>query len=425
MAVWHAPKAWLGGTELSSDVLIHVADGCIERVSTGTASEADHQLAGLVIPGLVSAHSHAFHRALRGRTHEHGGNFWAWRNPMYNVAAGLTPESYEELAADVFREMVSAGITTVGEFHYVHHRPDGTPYDDPNAMAMALIRAASTAGIRLTILDTLYLVADVAGNPLHENQLRFSDGSVGQWITRVHDLVSQVSGANDDPMVNVGVAAHSVRGVDPESIRRVAAYAEDIGVPMHIHVSEQKAENVDCFAEHGKTPIALLGSLDSLRKNVTLIHATHLTHDDMHLIAESGAAVCLCPTTESDLGDGIGPAHELADAGVPLSLGSDSNAVIDVLHEAWRVEQHDRLRLHRRGIHAPAALLTMATTAGMQSLGWPDGGIATGTPADFIAIDPNGWEMAGTGESLAAIVSSATRASVTDVIIGGVRRKGG
>ena len=419
MTAWHAPMAWLGGSGLTSDVVIGVTDGRIRSVGFGTREVADNHLTGIVLPGLVSAHSHAFHRRLRGRTH--GSDFWAWREPMYTIANTLTPESYRDLAAKVFAEMVAAGITAVGEFHYIHHQPNGSPYEEPNAFGLALIDAASEARIRLTLIDTAYLTSDVTGKPVLDEQRRFSDGSIEAWRERVLALSGSV---RNNSMVRIGVAAHSVRGVGAEDMRVVAATAAELDAPLHVHVSEQVAENEVTLADHGTTPIGVLAGVGMLGPNTTLIHATHLTDQDIALIAASGSIVCFCPTTESDLGDGIGPARELADAGVVLCLGSDSNAVIDILREGHRLEQHDRLRLMRRGVHTPQALMEAATVAGMRSIGWNDSGLAVGAPADFIAIDPDSSELVDTGGSLDAIVSAATRASVTDVIVGGVRRKG-
>lgn len=420
MVIWHAAEAWLGGTELTPNVLIHVHDGVIVDVTRGDALRADTTLHGTVLPGLVSAHSHAFHRSLRGRTHDIGGDFWAWRSPMYDLANTLSLDSYRELATQVFSEMVAAGVTTVGEFHYVHHLPNGERYEDPNAMGFALIDAATNAGIRMTLIDTAYLTSDITGAPVSEEQIRFSDRSVHQWQDRVRALAAAVG---SDPMIRIGVAAHSVRGVGGDDLAVVARTAEELSAPLHVHVSEQVAENEACQTQHGITPVELLARAGVLGPNTTLIHGTHLAARDLTLIAEARAIVCFCPTTEADLGDGIGPALELAGAGVPLCLGSDSNAVIDILHEAVRLEQHDRLRLMRRGIHSPESLAVSATNTGMRSLGWPDTGLAKGAPADFISVDVDGSELSGTGGSLGAIMSSATRASVADVVVGGVHRR--
>ncbi len=421
MERWYAERAWLGGLKVTESVVIEVRDGLVDEVIPGAEpSEVDHRLDGIVIPGLVSAHSHAFHRALRGRTGEGAGDFWAWRQPMYEVANRLTPDSYRELAVAVFSEMLSAGITTVGEFHYLHHGKDGRPYNDPNAMGRALSDAARQVGIRLTLLDTAYLTSNVSGAPVLPEQRRFSDGTIEAWAQRVRSLARDVE---NNELLRVGVAAHSVRGVHREDLGAIAQLAREMEAPLHIHVSEQIAENEACFNEHGVTPVQLLAQLDFLGPRVTLIHATHLAPGDIELIASSGTGVCLCPTTEADLGDGIGPAAELALAGVPLSVGSDSNVIIDIIDEARRVEHHDRLRLQRRGIHSPEALLDLATAKGADALGWGGAGrIAKGAPADFIAIDPDSNELAGTDRStITGIVMSGTRASVTDVVVAGRR----
>ncbi|MEZ5174884.1 MAG: formimidoylglutamate deiminase [Acidimicrobiia bacterium] len=417
MVTWHAQQAWLGGTGLESDVAIVTDGGSITEVQPGSVVDADRYLSGVVIPGLVSAHSHAFHRLLRGRTHGARGDFWSWRRSMYELARTLTPESYRELATEVFAEMVDAGVTTVGEFHYLHHRPDGAPYDDPNAVGIALIEAATVAGIRMTLLDTAYLSSDVSGAPPTPDQIRFSDGSIDAWRDRVAMLAAAVA---DREMVRLGVAAHSVRGVPIDDLATVAATAVELDLPFHIHVSEQRAENEACRTHHGLSPVGLLSREGALTPRTTLVHATHLEEGDIELIAAAGSMVCLCPTTEADLGDGIGPAIELASAGVPLCLGSDSNAVIDILREAHRLEHHDRLRLLRRGVHSPSALMAAATTTGMRSLGWSDRGIAAGGVADFVVVDPTSADLRGTGGSIEAIVLSATRASITEVVIGGI-----
>ena len=414
---WHAPFAWTGGSEFASDVLVTVEKGMIVSVDVDRpSSDADTVMHGILIPGLVSAHSHAFHRVLRGRTHDDGGDFWAWRNPMYAIAAYLDPERYRRLATAVFGEMVLAGITTVGEFHYVHHQADGRHYDDPNAMGIALAEAAADAGIRLTLIDTAYLSSEVGGAPVLAKQRRFDDGSVEAWKDRVHSLGAALAGFD---RVQLGVAAHSVRGVPKADIRAVADVASELNAPLHIHASEQPAENAATAAIHGVTPIRLLADEGFLGPRTTLVHATHVTEADIADIASSRSIVCVCPTTEADLGDGIGPSAELAAAGVAMCLGSDSNAVTDILREAWAVEQHDRLRLGRRGIHQPHDLLHMATTVGMRSLGWSDRGLAIGAHADFVIVNPASDEMAGAPRTPAGLMSSATRSSVTDVVVAG------
>ncbi|MCB1246306.1 MAG: formimidoylglutamate deiminase [Acidimicrobiia bacterium] len=421
MQRWFSERAWMGGASFTHDVLVTTDKGRITDLTSGADRSTGRMagvtwLDGVVLPGLVSAHSHAFHRALRGRTHTVGGDFWAWRTPMYTLAGGLDPDKYYRLAVDVFGEMVRSGVTTVGEFHYVHHQPDGRPYDDANAMGLALVAAAQMVGIRLTLIDAAYLASSVDGAPVTTDQRRFSDGSVDAWRSRVEDLASEL---RSHATVTLGLAAHSVRGVPADALVSVAATARDLETPLHIHVSEQPAENTACLETHGMSPVSLLASTGFLGPDTTLVHATHLVEHDLSMVAASGSIVCLCPTTEADLGDGIGPAAEFVAAGVPICLGSDSNAVIDVFREAWAVEQHDRLRLGRRGVHDPAELLTAATSTGMRSLGWSGGGLRVGSEADFIAVSMDSLDLAGTPGDLPSVVSSATRASVTDVVVAG------
>jgi formiminoglutamate deiminase len=420
MERWRAETAWLGGAGLTADITIEVTDSTITHIAVDDTGPWDHHLQGIVIPGTVSAHSHAFHRALRGRTNEGSGDFWSWRAPMYRLANQLTPDTYHALAVAVFTEMVLAGITTVGEFHYLHHDLNAKPYADPNAMGKALVEAARDVGIRLTLIDAAYTTSDVAGAVVTSEQSRFSDRTINEWSERVQALDQDLG---TEEFVRLGVAAHSVRAVAANDLAVIARTAAELDAPLHIHVSEQLAENEACITHHGLTPVQILAREGFLSHHTTLVHATHLLPGDIDEIARSGSGVCLCPTTEADLGDGIGPANELAQVGVPLCLGSDSNATIDIFEEARRVEQYDRLRLKRRGIHRAHNLLIAATANGAHSLGWPGGGrIAVGAPADFVTLDPSTPDLGGTDRrTVAATVMAATRASVTDVVIGGRR----
>lgn len=401
MTDFHAAHAWLGD-RVARDVLIEVTDGVITAV-TPNLPPAGERLPGLVLPGLANGHSHAFHRALRGRTHGRG-SFWTWRDLMYSVAGRLDPDSYFTLARAVYGEMALAGITAVGEFHYLHHGPDGVPYADPNAMGHALIAAAAEAGIRITLLDTLYLSSGVDGAPLEGVQRRFGDGDVDGWATRVAGLTAAPHG-------RVGAAVHSVRAVPARFLPEMAGRG-----PLHVHLSEQRAENEQCLAVHGCTPTELLDRHGLLGPDTTAVHATHLTDGDVKLLGASRTTVCLCPTTERDLADGIGPARRLADAGAPLSLGSDSHAVIDPFEEARGLEMDERLATRRRG-HFPAAELIAAAT-GHAALGWDDAGaIAPGKRADLVAVSLGSVRTAGTEPGQA--VFAATAADVTHVVAGG------
>lgn len=407
--------AWLD-PEVEPGVLVEVADGRISAVRKGVTAPPPGAVAlrGLTLPGLANAHSHAFHRALRGTVQVGSGTFWTWRETMYAVAARLTPDSYHALARAVYAEMALAGITAVGEFHYLHHAPGGTPYADPNAMGEALIAAAADAGIRITLLDTAYLSSGF-GEPPNAHQLRFSDGTAQAWAERAA-LLKPRDG------VRIGAAIHSVRAVPADQLREVAAWAEEREAPLHVHLSEQIAENEACLAAHGCTPTRLLADHGVLGPRTTGVHNTHLTAEDIALLGGSGTGTCMCPTTERDLADGIGPAVGLQRAGSPLSLGSDSHAVIDLLEEARAMELNERLRTRTRGHWTAAALLRAASPDGHAALGWADAGrLAPGALADFATIALDTVRTAGPLARLGAetAVFAASAADVRDVVVGG------
>ncbi|MET0692519.1 MAG: formimidoylglutamate deiminase, partial [Propionibacteriaceae bacterium] len=376
----------------------------------------DAILPGLVLPGLANAHSHAFHRALRARTQAPGaGSFWTWRDQMYAVAGRLDPDSYYDLARAVYAEMVLTGICAVAEFHYLHHQPGGRPYADPNAMGLALRAAAQDAGIRLTLVDTCYLTGGLAPTgplALSEAQARFSDGTVAHWVAR-HEAWD-----TDDDTV-VAAAVHSVRAVTPADIPAVVQAAGD--GQLHVHLSEQRAENEACQAVYGCSPTEVLAAAGALGPRTVAVHATHLSPSDLALLGDSGTGVCLCPTTERDLADGLGPGRALADAGSPLSLGSDSHAVVDLFEEARGVELHERLASGRRGSFGAAELVRMLTVDGYAALGRPAGGrIQVGGLADLVAISTSSVRTAGAAPD--ELVFAATGADVTDVVVGGRRQ---
>jgi formiminoglutamate deiminase len=416
VALFHCELAWLGGAEAEQDVLVTV-DG--ERITAVEAAvspppAAAVRLPGLTIPGLANAHSHAFHRALRARTHTGPGSFWTWRDQMYALAGSLDPDSYHQLARATFAEMALAGVSVVGEFHYLHHGPGGVPYDDPNAMGVALIAAAADAGIRITLLDTCYLHGGI-GAGLDGTQRRFADDDALAWAERASIL-------RDGPGVRVGAAIHSVRAVDPEAMEVAGSWAAERDVPLHAHVSEQPAENEQCAAAYGRTPTKLLSDAGVLGDRFTAVHATHLTEGDVGLLGAASCWCCCCPTTERDLADGIGPSLALRRAGARLTLGSDSHAVIDLLEEARALELDERLARGIRGSHDALALLCMATGHGHASLGWPDAGrISAGSYADLTTIGLDSVRTAGTGaeHAAAAAVFAATAADVRHVVIGG------
>ncbi|RHA44155.1 formimidoylglutamate deiminase [Cellulomonas rhizosphaerae] len=411
MTTYWAAQAWLPDG-LAADVRLTVASGRFASVTPGAQPEpGDHRLPGVVLPGFANAHSHAFHRALRGRTHDDGGTFWTWRERMYALAATLTPDAYLDLARATYAEMVLAGVTAVGEFHYLHHAPGGTPYDDPNVMAEALRTAAREAGLRITLLDTAYLTGGIDA-PLQGAQLRFGDADADAWAARVAAIRA-------DETLTVGAAIHSVRAVPLDDLPRIAAHATDR--PLHVHLSEQRLENEQALATFGATPTRVLADAGALGRATTAIHAVHLTPEDVATLGSTRTGVCLCPSTEQDLGDGIAPGAALHAAGARLSIGSDQHVRIDLLAEAASVELHERLAGETRGVLSPSELVTLLTTGGHTSLGDPTGGrLAVGSPADLVAIRTDTPRTAGADPGQIVLVAGS--ADVDTVVVNGAVR---
>ena len=395
MNLW-CELAWLGGDQPELGVLIEIEDGAITTVRAGADPGDAERLDGLTIPGLANAHSHVFQRALRGRTHSGTGSFWTWREQMYALAETITPDAYLPLARAAFAEMALAGITVVGEFHYLH--------GSGNAMAEAVIQAAGEVGIRLTLLDACYLRGGLDS---------FRDTSAHAWARRVGEL-------QDGELLRIGAAIHSVRAVDFESAKVVAAWAADRGAPLHAHVSEQPEENESCQQENGLTPTLTLAEAGAISPSFTAVHATHLAPNDIAVLGF--ANVCLCPTTERDLADGIGPAWQLREGGAKLCTGSDSQAFIDPFEEARAIELDERLATGVRGNHTPAQLMEAATSGGYDSLGWPGGGrLAPGAPADLVNVSLDGITLAGTPpeHAVEATIFAAGPRDVRHVMVAG------
>jgi formimidoylglutamate deiminase len=377
----------------------------------------------IVVPGMVDAHSHAFQRAIRGATHrrrsDDPSDFWSWREAMYAAANRLDPEALYSITRRTFLEMRRAGITCVGEFHYIHHRPDGRPYDDPNELSWQIVRAAEDAGIRLVLLEVYYARAGAERPPLPE-QRRFCDENVDAYLRRVEAL--------RDRGVAVGIAPHSVRAVGKDDLRVLVEYAHTHDLPLHIHISEQPRENEECKAEHGMTPTRLVAEVGGCDRasGLTAVHAIHVDESDCRMLGDQ--SVCACPTTEADLGDGIVEASRLRAGGTNLALGSDSNAVIDLVQEARLLEMHERLRVQKRlpmsdtdGRLWPV-LLHAATTGGAVCLGHPElGEIAVGRPFDAVSIglDDPFFADVHPQHALDALFASGTAAPVRHVLIQG------
>jgi formiminoglutamate deiminase len=412
---WWCEHAWLADGTVAEAVAITITDGVIAAVEPGSRP-AGRTLRGLVIPGLANAHSHAFHRALRSRTQRDRGSFWTWRALMYAAADRLTPDLYRDLARAVYAEMALAGITVVGEFHYLHHAGSGRPYADPNAMGHAVIDAARDAGIRMTLLNTCYLTAGVDGTPLADGaQQRFGDRNGQRWAERAEALLSAA-----DADVVIGAALHSVRAVPVPDMAAVVDWAKRHEAPLHVHSSEQTAEVDQCLAVHGCTPTALMREHGVLGERTTAVHATHLTDRDVADLHRTATGVCFCPTTERDLGDGVGPAPALLDGPGNFSLGSDSHAVIDLFEETRGVELDERLIRRERGVLPAARLLAAATADGHRALGWPDAGeLRVGARGDLVAVDLDSVRTAGGGATVENVVFACTAADVTDVVIDG------
>ena len=350
-----------------------------------------------LLPGFVNTHSHVFQRALRGHTHRpisRRDSFWTWRRAMYAEAQRLDPDRLYEGALSTYGEMLAAGYTSVGEFHYVHHQPDRRPYANPNAMAEAVLSAGRDAGIRVVLLMTAYAQGGFQ-QPLEAEQRRFSDRSVEDYLERVEML--RATG------VYVGVAPHSVRAVPEDWLRKIAAYSRERDLPLHVHADEQVAEIERCQAVYGCRPIELLARFGALGPRTTVVHATHADATEIALLAQHGCIVCVCPTTEGDLGDGIAPYAELLAHKIPLAIGADSNTRLDPLEELRWAEYSARMHYQRRRVlivgemNAPGPLLLdYGTRGGAQALGLETGAIVPGALADFVAVDLahpmlNGW----------------------------------
>ncbi len=347
-------------------------------MEVGAVSGGERLPGRALAPGFVNDHSHAFQRGLRGHVERLDparprDDFWTWRERMYGLAEALAPDSIREASRRCFAEMLSAGYTSVTEFHYVHHRPDGAPYDDPNALAKAVIEGARDAGIRMLLLPVAYARGGVA---------RFQDGRVEAFLGRVRELREW---ARDLPLVEVGVAAHSVRAVPREWLERLGEYARADGLVLHVHADEQPREIEECMEEHGLRPVELLAETGSLGPGTTVVHATHADDGELDLLAEHGSSVCACPTTEGNLGDGFLPVEGIMRRGIPLSIGSDSHVRVDPFEELREIETNARRLLGRRNVLVGPG--EISPTPWLLRAGWGRGTLEPGAPADLVELD--------------------------------------
>jgi formimidoylglutamate deiminase len=423
MSTWLPDYVYVDGRFQSGRAVVCDGEGKIVEI-TEDVSDAIRLKGRALLPGMVNAHSHAFQRVIRGRT-EHRSqhstdSFWTWREQMYTAANALEPEEIYAVSRLAFLEMALTGITAVGEFHYIHHSRDGSPYSDPNLLEREVIRAARDVGIRIALLRVAYARAgyQTESNP---QQVRFIEDSPDVYLKNLEQLLN----VNDD-MAWIGVAPHSVRAVPLDYLKPIVAFANERALPVHMHVAEQPAEVSACIAEYGRSPVALLETEGLLSKHFTAVHAIHVTPKAIAALARSGAFVCACPTTERNLGDGVVPADAYFDGGVRIALGSDSQIQIDLLEDARELEYHLRLQKMERNVLAPMLaerLFDCATINGAASIGFEGGRIKPGAPADFFTVDLNDLSIAGSSpdDLLTNIVFSLARTAVRDVVVAGKR----
>lgn len=429
-----ADYVYTGGRFESGLAMFAGPDGRITRFSREgpDLAVAQRLSARAILPGLVNVHSHAFQRVIRGRT-EHRtrldrDTFWTWRESMYHSANLLSPEAMYDAARMAFLEMVLSGITTVGEFHYVHHGPGGVPYDDRNRLAREMLRAAGEVGLRIALLRTAYVRAGWQ-KPADPGQVRFLTPRVDDFIADTEALRLSLSKSAHPDRAWVAVAPHSVRAVPLDYLREVAQYARAQRLALHMHVAEQPAEVEACLGEHGLRPVELLQANGILDSQFTAIHAIHITDQEAAFLGSAKAHVCACPTSERNLGDGAVPADRLLAAGAGICFGSDSNVQIDLLEDARLLEYHLRMnKLERVVLAADSSpdslarqLFASATDTGSESLTGPAGQLAVGRPADFFTVHLNDPSLAGAGpdDLLSHVVFSLERTAVRDVAVAG------
>jgi formimidoylglutamate deiminase len=425
------------GRALAGVGLLVDSAGLVAGLAARDSAPPDSTIVSLagkaLLPGLANAHSHTFQRLFRGRAEGRaagGDTFWTWREQMYRAALFVSPEDVYDVARAAFVEMVSVGITAVGEFHYLHCDPEGNTYSDPNLLAGRVIAAAQSVGLRICLLRSAYFRAGFERQP-HAGQRRFYE-TPERYLRSLEELHAKYIGTEN---VTVGAAPHSIRAVPIEQMKEIALAAYSFpGMPMHLHISEQLGENAACQAEYGTSPVSLIDKYGLLSPRTTLIHAIHLAEKEELSIADAGATICSCPTTERNLGDGIFPADTAARLGIPVAFGTDSQAQIDILEDARQMEYHLRLRDQQRGILDASAredwvsrepieklLFRSASANGYAAIGLAGGSLSVGEPADFFTVDLNDISILGVDvESLASqAVFSMAKSAVRDVAVQG------
>lgn len=431
---WAPDLVYRNGSFQSGVAMFAGEDGRITRFSSAEEDlrKATRLGGRAILPGMVNAHSHSFQRAIRGRTEHRTGagrdSFWTWRESMYHAANCLSPEDIYGVARMAFLEMLMNGITAVGEFHYLHHASGGGFYENPNLLGETVIRAAVETGIRIDLQRTAYVRAGWRAQP-NPGQARFLTPRIEDFIAHTEALRASVKRCEPNGMAWVSIAPHSVRATPIDYLRELNAWARAEGMKIHMHVSEQPAEIEACEAEHGARPIELLHRNGILSDAFTGVHAIHVTDEEIGFLAEAGARICSCPTTERNLGDGIAPADDWSARGVETCYGTDSNIQIDMLEDARELEYHLRLRRVERVVLAnevgrenlAGMLFANATRVGAESIGAPGGTLEPGRAADFFAVDLNDVSIAGAGEEslLSNVVFSGERGAIRDVWVAG------
>lgn len=421
------PSGW------ARNVTLHWTNGVFDRVETNTSPPADaHTAPGPVIPGLPNLHSHAFQRGFAGLTEYRSSaadSFWSWRDLMYRFASALTPECLEAIAFWLYVEMLEAGFTSVCEFHYVHHQPDGIPYADDAALSRSLLRAAERAGIGMTLLPVLYQTGGFGGQPANPGQRRFLR-STDTMLALLQTLRTDTAGSD----TRIGLAPHSLRAVPPASLAEAVAglHTLDATAPVHIHVAEQTREVEDCLAWSGQRPVQWLLDHADVDRRWCLIHATHMTPDEYQRGAATGAVAGLCPSTEANLGDGLFDLSQWRVQGGTWGVGSDSNTVVNAAEELMLLEYGQRLRLHARNVlataeqpHVATAMLLQSVAGGAQAAARPVAGLAAGQRADCVVLDADHVALAALmpEDMLSAHLFASNRSSaVASVWTAGIER---
>ncbi len=436
LTIWEPELAFVAGTFRSGEFLSDDTGHFTKPTEPHAAAKVD--LKGrAMLPGLINAHSHAFQRVIRGRTEYRSStkdSFWTWREMMYSAANRLTPEDLYDASRMAFLEMALSGVTSVGEFHYLHRDAQGMPYDDPNLLAKQVVRAARDVGLRIALLRVAYARSGFETQP-NPQQQRFIEPESNTYLKHLELLDRDLQHEYGDvETVWVGIAPHSVRAVPLPYLKEIIAIADAQKLPVHMHVAEQPAEVSACIKEHGRSPVALLSTERLLSDRFTAVHAIHVTPKAVQMLADSKAMVCACPTTERNLGDGIVPVDTFFSENVSVSLGSDSHVQIDLLEDARELEYHLRLQKLERAVLDPKSetdatsglaerLFDCATLNGAGSINAPSGAIENGEAADFFTVDLNDPSIAGAsrGDLLSAIVFSLSQRAVKDVVVRGKR----